>query len=50
MHSYEEMVEAGTKEAVANEFAKSRDLVLIIAGVPFGQAGTTNNLRVVQIP
>ncbi|MFO1150604.1 MAG: pyruvate kinase [Alsobacter sp.] len=50
VHSYEEMVEVATKEAVAQEFAKANDLILIVAGVPFGQAGTTNNLRVVQIP
>ena len=23
---------------------------VVVAGIPFGKAGTTNNLRVVQIP
>ena len=35
--------------AVAEDFAKARDLILVVAGIPFGQAGTTNNLRVAQI-
>jgi pyruvate kinase len=50
VHSYEEMVAKAVENAVSEDFAKPHDLVLIVAGVPFGQAGTTNNLRVVQIP
>jgi hypothetical protein len=27
----------------------AHDAIAVVAGVPFGEAGTTNNLRVVQI-
>jgi pyruvate kinase len=30
-------------------FASVRDLLVVVAGIPFGQAGNTNNLRVVSI-
>jgi pyruvate kinase len=47
--SYEEMVERATKTALSEEFAGRADTIVVVAGVPFGTAGTTNNLRVVQI-
>ncbi|MFL9823998.1 pyruvate kinase [Rhodoplanes sp. SY1] len=47
--SYEEMVERGMAVAAGEGFAQPFDFVVIVAGVPFGRAGTTNNLRVVQI-
>jgi pyruvate kinase len=48
--SYEEMVERATALARAEQFASSRDLLVVVAGIPFGQAGSTNNLRVVSLP
>jgi pyruvate kinase len=48
--SYEAMVERAVDCAQAEEFARPGELIVVVAGVPFGQAGTTNNLRVVQIP
>ncbi|NVO15293.1 MAG: pyruvate kinase [Rhodoplanes sp.] len=47
--SYEEMVERGAFVARNEGFAAPGDHIVIVAGIPFGRAGTTNNLRVVQI-
>jgi pyruvate kinase len=47
--SYEEMVDRATQTALSEEFAKATDSIVVVAGIPFGEAGTTNNLRVVQI-
>ena len=33
----------------AEDFAKPGDRVLVVAGIPFGQSGSTNNLRVIRI-
>ncbi|MFG3595334.1 pyruvate kinase [Bradyrhizobium sp. RDI18] len=49
VQSYEEMVQRATTFACEEKFAASRDLLVVVAGIPFGQAGTTNNLRVVAI-
>jgi pyruvate kinase len=49
VHSYEEMVTRATGTAISEEFARPADQILIVAGIPFGQAGMTNNLRVVQV-
>ena len=49
VNTYEEMVDRATKTALAEEFAQPADLIVVVAGIPFGEAGTTNNLRVVQI-
>jgi len=48
-HSYEQMVSEAVKVARQQEFAEPGDTAVIVAGVPFGEAGTTNNLRVVRI-
>jgi len=48
--SYEEMVRRAVRHATEEDFARPNDLIVVVAGVPFGRAGTTNNLRVVQIP
>ncbi len=44
------MVERATTFARAEQFASSRDLLVVVAGIPFAQAGTTNNLRVISLP
>ena len=49
VNSYEEMVDRATRTALAEEFAKPAEPIVVVAGIPFGEAGTTNNLRVVQI-
>jgi len=49
IHTYEEMVARACAVAQAEEFARQGDLMVVVAGIPFAQAGTTNNLRVVHI-
>jgi pyruvate kinase len=49
VNTYEEMVDRATKTAVTEEFAQPPQSIVVVAGIPFGEAGTTNNLRVVQI-
>ena len=49
VESYEEMVERATEFAAQEEFARAGDLLVVVAGIPFAQAGTTNNLRVVSL-
>jgi len=47
--SFSEVVETSKRVACAEEFAQSGDRVVITAGVPFGQPGTTNALRILDI-
>lgn len=49
IHTYEEMVERAVQTALTEEFAREFESILVVAGIPFAEAGTTNNLRVVQI-
>lgn len=49
IHTYEESVERACAFAQAEEFARAGDFMVVVAGIPFAQAGTTNNLRVVQL-
>jgi pyruvate kinase len=37
------------KTARLEGFAKKGDEIVVVAGVPFGQAGTTNALRVARV-
>jgi pyruvate kinase len=48
VYSYEEMVDRATFFAVSEGFVSEEDLIVVVAGIPFAQAGTTNNLRVVS--
>ncbi len=47
--SYDEMVDDARQLAMAEEFARKGDRIVVIAGVPFGTPGSTNNLRVVTV-
>ena len=49
VQSYEEMVSRAQETVLAENFAQNADLIVVVAGIPFGQAGTTNNIRVVQL-
>jgi pyruvate kinase len=49
IHTYEQMVEHATQIALEEGFARQADSIVVVAGIPFAEAGTTNNLRVVQI-
>ncbi|MDY0884734.1 pyruvate kinase [Dongia soli] len=47
--SYDDMVARASELVMAEGFANQSDLVVVVAGVPFGKAGTTNNLRVIEV-
>ncbi|MGI9478305.1 MAG: pyruvate kinase [Hyphomicrobiaceae bacterium] len=47
--SYDEMVDDSRKLAIADGFAEAGDRIVVIAGVPFGTPGSTNNLRVITV-
>src|SRR5215469_16431755 len=49
VQSYEEMVRRATELAKQEKFAAAGEFVVVVAGIPLGQAGTTNNLRVVSV-
>jgi pyruvate kinase len=49
IHTYEEMVEQAETHARSEGLAQPPDHIVVVAGVPFGTAGTTNNLRIVQL-
>lgn len=47
--SFQEMVEKACKIAIAEDFARPGDKLVITAGVPFGTPGATNVLRIAWI-
>jgi pyruvate kinase len=47
--SYEEMVRHATELAQREGFATTGDTLVVVAGMPLGQGGTTNNLRAVSV-
>ena len=49
IHSYEEMIVQARTHALAENFAQPLDQLVVVAGIPFGVAGTTNNLRVLAL-
>ena len=46
---YEEMVETATRLAHDSGLVEPCDTIVVVAGIPFGQSGATNNLRVVRL-
>ena len=49
VNSFEEMVEKGKRMALRHRIAKGDDRVVLMAGVPFGTAGSTNVIHVVRL-
>ncbi|MCP8939911.1 pyruvate kinase [Alsobacter sp. SYSU M60028] len=49
VHSYEEMVARAAEVTLSEGFAKVPEPIVVVAGIPFGKAGSTNNLRVVHL-
>ncbi|MFM9938408.1 MAG: pyruvate kinase [Hyphomicrobiaceae bacterium] len=47
--TYDEMVDHAKAHALEEGFAKEGDRIVIIAGIPFGRQGSTNNIRVARI-
>jgi pyruvate kinase len=49
IHSMGEAVTRATHMARAEGFAQQGDVVVVVAGIPFGLSGTTNSLRVATV-
>ena len=49
VHDVEEMVSAACELALRDEFGRVGDVLVIVAGMPFGVSGTTNMIRIAQI-
>jgi pyruvate kinase len=47
--SFEEMVEKAKRMALRHQLAKGGDRLIVMAGIPFGTAGSTNVLHVVRL-
>jgi pyruvate kinase len=47
--SFEEMVEKGKRMALRHRMAKGGERIVLMAGIPFGTAGSTNVLHVVRL-
>lgn len=47
--SFEEMVEKAKRMALRHQIAKGGDRVIVMAGIPFGTAGSTNVLHVARL-
>ena len=47
--SFEEMVEKGKRMSLRHQIAKGGDRIVLMAGIPFGTAGSTNVLHVVRL-
>ncbi len=47
--TYDEMVDHAKAHAVEEGFAKEGERIVIVAGIPFGRQGSTNNIRVARI-
>jgi pyruvate kinase len=47
--SFEEMVEKGKRMALRHQLAKGGERIVLMAGIPFGTAGSTNVLHVVRL-
>jgi pyruvate kinase len=49
VHGYDEMIAHAADTARNENFAEPGNSIVVVFGIPFGKAGTTNNLRVVQV-
>ncbi len=47
--TYDEMVDHAKAHALEEGFAKPGERIVVIAGIPFGRQGTTNNIRVARL-
>jgi len=47
--SFEEMVEKGKRMVLRHQLASGGDKVVLMAGIPFGTAGSTNVLHVARL-
>jgi pyruvate kinase len=49
VHNFEEMVDKSKRMALRHKIAKGGDRLVLMAGVPFGTAGSTNVIHVVRL-
>jgi pyruvate kinase len=49
VQDYDEMVAYSAKRSLERDMVGPGDLVVVVAGIPFGRRGATNNLRIVRI-
>ncbi|MEZ5856400.1 MAG: pyruvate kinase [Hyphomicrobiaceae bacterium] len=49
INTYDEMVEVAKAHALKEGFVKEGERIVIVAGIPFGRQGSTNNVRVARI-
>ncbi|NKL20819.1 pyruvate kinase [Rhizobium leguminosarum] len=47
--TYEDTVDYARQMASKSGLSSPQDNIVVVAGIPFGRPGTTNNLRVVQL-
>jgi pyruvate kinase len=47
--SYDEMIDSARRHALADGFAEPEDRLVVVAGIPFGRRGSTNNIRVMRV-
>lgn len=47
--TYDEMVERAAGGVIASRLAGRGDSIVVVAGIPFGESGTTNNVRILKI-
>jgi pyruvate kinase len=44
------MTKLACDAALAGDFGKPGDNIVIVAGIPYGESGTTNLLRIASLP
>ena len=49
IQTYDEMVEMARQKCLEKGLVKEHDQVIIVAGIPFGERGSTNNLRILSV-
>jgi pyruvate kinase len=49
VESFEEMVEKGKRMALRHQIANGGDRIILMAGIPFGTAGSTNVIHIVRL-
>lgn len=47
--SYDEMIDHARQHALSDGFAEPEDRLVVVAGIPFGRRGSTNNIRVMRV-
>ena len=43
------MIDHARSHALSDGFAEPEDRLVVVAGIPFGRRGSTNNIRVMRV-